>query len=411
MAGDGQDVTPPIPSWLNKDFVQKALRSGDNNPTLTVLSCEVSMANSVGDGYSCDMYRIIARLEGSQERRVIVKCHPQGGYRESMLKKGNIFDIETRMLQETLPAMYKLLNDAKPGVYQPFAAKCVYHGNDPIQFIVLEDLRHSGFTLAKRYEGLDLTHCTMVLKALARYHAASIGLHNQNPSAVESYNKCFFNEELKDDMIKFFDNGIRCLSEAASQWPGFEKYACKLKKLESKYYDKIVEITKRKDDDFNVLLHGDTWTNNIMFKYADCVLEDLRFVDFQLVHYSSPGLDLQYFLYACTNQEIRMNYVDKLIEEYHSTLVETLEILGCSHRSVPLAVIRKAFDDCAFYGFMAATAVLPIVLSKPEDGLDMDEVESEDWPERQMKIYTNEAYVSAIKSMLPLFEEKGLLDC
>ncbi|XP_068083604.1 uncharacterized protein [Anabrus simplex] len=411
MAADGQDVTPPIPSWLNMDFIQKALRSGDNNPTLTVLSCKVSMANSVGDGYSSDMYRIIARLGGSQERRVIVKCHPQGGFREVLLKKANVFDIETRMLQETLPAMYKLLNDAKPGVYQPFAAKCVYHGNDPIQFIVLEDLRHSGFTLAKRHEGMDLMHCTMVVRALARYHAASIGLHNQNPSSVESYNKFVYNQDMKEEMVKIFETGIRCLSEEVSQWPGFEKYAWKLKKLESKFYDKIVETTKRKNNEFNVLLHGDTWTNNIMFKYADCVLEDIRFVDFQLAYYGSPALDLQYFLHACTKQEIRMNYVDKLIEEYHGTLAETLEILGCSHRSVPLAVIRKAFDDCAFYGLVAATAVLPIVLSKPEDGLDVDDVESGGLSESQKKIYSNKAYVSAIKCMLPLFEEKGLLDC
>ncbi|XP_067005872.2 uncharacterized protein [Anabrus simplex] len=405
-----EDSRPPPPCWLDKDFIQRALRAGDGDSTITVTSYEIFMANAVGDGYASDMYRVIAKLDSSEERRVVIKCQPQGEKIKEFVKNSGIFKIETNMLTKTLPAMHKLLNEVRPGKYQPFYAECLYHGNDPVPFLVLEDLRQSGFTLARRQQGVDLAHCSLALRTLARFHASSLALLEQDPTAMECYS-AIFSEDVAGMLASFFENSLQIFTEVVSKWQGFEKYACALSKLKGKVYNRVAELFTRKADNFNVLLHGDPWTNNMMFKYSGCVPEDIRLVDYQTCTYSCVALDVLYFLYACPSEEVRIQHMDSLIQKYHSTLLETLDLLNVTEHSISLEQLNSTLDEFMFYGLMASVCVMPIVLSDPEDGYDFTKALDDDISEQRYntKIYKNTAYITAMKRLLPIFEEKGLL--
>lgn len=70
-----------------------------------------------------------------------------------------------------------------------------------------------------------------------------------------------------------------------------------------------------KPNGINVLNHGDFWINNMMYKYDDDDDEslrprDIRLVDLQLVRFSSPCLDLQYFITTSAQQEVRTTAAD-----------------------------------------------------------------------------------------------------
>jgi hypothetical protein len=59
---------------------------------------------------------------------------------------------------------------------------------------VLEDLSSVGFRMLDRCQGLDLDHCLLVMRSLARFHAASVVLHQQDPDSMKEYEINFFNE-------------------------------------------------------------------------------------------------------------------------------------------------------------------------------------------------------------------------
>lgn len=74
------------------------------------------------------------------------------------------------MMSDTLDKMNKLLGKHR------ISGKGLYVQNENPPFLVIEDLAPLGFRMADRLAGLDLTHTTLALHGLARFHAASVAV-------------------------------------------------------------------------------------------------------------------------------------------------------------------------------------------------------------------------------------------
>jgi hypothetical protein len=77
------------------------------------------------------------------------------------------------------------------GNFEPITPKCIYACKT---FLVLEDLSATGFKMGERRKGLDLDHCLLVMRTLARFHAASVVLHEQDPDSMKEYDNSFFSD-------------------------------------------------------------------------------------------------------------------------------------------------------------------------------------------------------------------------
>lgn len=75
------------------------------------------------------------------------------------------------MMTDTLNKMNKLL-DPKSRL----GAKGLYVQKDDPILLVMEDLAPLGFCMACRQAGLDLPHCILAIRGLARFHATSVAV-------------------------------------------------------------------------------------------------------------------------------------------------------------------------------------------------------------------------------------------
>lgn len=75
------------------------------------------------------------------------------------------------MMSDTLPRMNEVLG---PGS-SPLNARAL-HTQDQPALLVLEDLMPLGFRMADRRAGLDLDHCLLLIRNLARFHGSSAAL-------------------------------------------------------------------------------------------------------------------------------------------------------------------------------------------------------------------------------------------
>jgi hypothetical protein len=53
-----------------------------------------------------------------------------------------------------------------------------------------------------------------------------------------------------------------------------------------------------------------------------------KMIDFQLARYGSPVLDIMFFIYSCTTQDLREQYFDDLLKTYHDNLSQIVKDLG-----------------------------------------------------------------------------------
>ena len=115
--------------------------------------------------------------------------------------------------------------------------------------------------------------------------------------------------------------------------------------------DEMIKISKPASNGFNVLCHGDFWSNNIMFKYNDTNEPvEIIFVDFQMCLWTSPAIDLLYLIITSAAKDIKIKLFDYFIQYYYSKLVSSLKIFNYSTNMPTLKELHLDVLSRGFYG-------------------------------------------------------------
>jgi thiamine kinase-like enzyme len=133
----------------------------------------------------------------------------------------------------------------------------------------MEDLRAQGFSMAERITGLDMKHCLLVMRQLGRYHAASAVLNEREPKHSQEFLESLYTTNPIETVERLFKMNAEKLANEVAKWPDYkEKFYEKLLKIADNAYTYFADSVKRDEEEFNVLCHGDLWSNNMMFRYS-----------------------------------------------------------------------------------------------------------------------------------------------
>lgn len=158
--------------------------------------------------------------------------------------------------------------------------------------MVFEDLTLRGYCTESPISGLNFDQCRIALEKLAFFHAATAVLLEKNAETFDAYSKGTFNASHGDN-LKYFTDVFQEFAAEAENLGLDTKIADKFKALAPKVIAKATQCYEKSPKEFNVLNHGDFWTNNILFKYENGQLVDALFVrnfaslldQFYQVHY------------------------------------------------------------------------------------------------------------------------------
>ncbi|KAJ9583827.1 hypothetical protein L9F63_021830 [Diploptera punctata] len=409
------------PTWLTNELLQKTLRSREGFEQAQIINSVVHSAVGKGENYTSIIFRIELKYKKDdrtneiQETRFILKSLSNAEILVKFLIETKTFEKETTMLRDIIPSMCRLLENSLPEKsIQPLSPYC--YKSDIPHTLILEDLTTLGFKMANRHSRLDLQHTLIALKGLAKFHAASVALNEKDPSILETFKtECIYIEKNRDIMQSFTHATYDALINVVSQWNGYEKYIEKMKAVIPMYFDRMKEQITPKQNSLNVLNHGDCWVNNMMFHYSpnSGEVDGIRFIDFQLSRFSSPALDLQYFIYTSPNEDVRSQKTDYLIEVYHKELCEYLKMMGQHDKLISLEELKKEFEEKYFFGFNTACTVLTAVLADPSEAFDLEHFKEDDEssfdPKYMEKTYSGNRFKNAFQNLLPHFESKGAI--
>lgn len=171
----------------------------------------------------------------------------------------------------------------------------------------------------------------------------------------------------------------------------------------------------RRRDRFNVLCHGDMWSNNVMFRYSESGdVEECMLVDFQMGFYSSPMLDLHYFIVNSLSHEDKTSQVDHIVYLYHKQLAKNLRSLGYKGKIPSLLELQQDFLETGGFGVFTLISVLPVITAPSSDDSTLDNLTSQSESDQSLvikrRMYTNPIFTQSLEELIPYYERKGYLE-
>ena len=263
-------------------------------------------------------------------------------------------------------------------------------GEQKETILALDDLNSLGYRLSTAKMDLDEDHLRVMARKIANYHAVSFAMKIRKDPMLEKLADGLipfhFKSETQGDLevykylcpisfervFSYIENNPKFKSEVS-----FLKNIEILKTKVRTNFLGLMEEFLKVDHDFAVILQGDYYRNNVMFKYekreGNEFPVDLRMFDFQEIRYATIAIDLSIFMFMHVHQAIKTEMWDQLLILYHETLISSIsEILNCDKNDERLSPYTFGkfidhFKKFAFYGAAVSVLSIPWMAGSPED--------------------------------------------
>ncbi|XP_058447564.1 uncharacterized protein LOC131427966 [Malaya genurostris] len=345
-----------------------------------------------GDSYLSEVYRLrvvdetTREAEGDKplEVKLVVKTIPKNVARRLTFRSADFFRNEINFYNIVMSEFNKFQQEKH--LAKPFdeTSKCLAAYTDGINdFVAMEDLNQFGYESASRQKGVGLPECILCMQTLGRFHALSLAMKDQQPDKfhflVKNIEDTYYAKEHKPWYNNFLKGLISIAKHAVAQDYGGTELEEKMNKFfNCDFYDKMVFWTHTRNQN-SVINHGDCWMPNFLFRYDDKgVPTSSKMIDFQLARYSSPALDISFFVYSCTNQELREAHYEDLLIAYHQSLSNQLRELGSNPDELfPYSELQKELHEFARFGVGMGIESIPFSLLEEHEVADLDQIQGE----------------------------------
>ncbi|XP_034826517.1 uncharacterized protein [Maniola hyperantus] len=368
-----------VSSVLTNEQLSEALTEWFKEP-MTFTHWEYVGDTGKGDSYLSELIRI--KIYGnsngaSKYVQVILKNIPKNVCRRLTYRSDEFFRNEINFYQKVIPKLLEF--QANKNVTDPFTGftKLFLAYSDGLNDVIcLEDANVEGFGTTSRQEGIDFEHCKVTMKALAQYHALTFAMKDQKPDLLNRISdavfETYYDPRLWDWYKRFWKRICGIAIDAVEKEYPNSIYVEKVKQfaVPERYEDMIRAV---RDKTNAVMSHGDSWTNNFLYKYDGTRPVAAKIIDFQLTRCASPVLDVVFFIYACTDQVLREKYYDDLLKYYYEVLSEQISQLGSDpHKVYPVETFMQEIKKYSYFGLVFSFESTPFIILAPEDAVSMD---------------------------------------
>jgi len=285
--------------------------------------------------------------------------------------------------------------------------------NEEDKILIMQNLKKVGWKDAvNKKKGLDIDHVRLAFNWLATFHAIMYAFMDQYSGGRQRSKKDLdifslkFGWMMKEMQESESYEAMRKSGESQmkSLFATFETEGTDYVKHLEEFLENNVDIATtaiemKENYDFSVetILHGDPWFNNMLFKYNKAMeVEDVIFIDFQLMAFGSPTIDLAYFLASSVTGEFMKKYKDHILTLYHTKFCHTVNALG-SKLEWSYEDFLEDYKKSLLWGLQFALHTLPQILTENKDNvMDMEELltkfNNKEMDETEMKEYMDKMY-------------------
>lgn len=267
-----------IPAYVAKHINDIAIKEGFSNFTI-----DFGNGANHGDGFVGDIAK--ARIVGNRiannityadaELILIVKIPPENKVRREEFGM-RLFEREAYMYNEVLPALMRFQHDhgLRPGGagFHAFP-KCYlahYDAERDESVIIMEDIREKGYKMESKFKTVQFPLAKTVMEKLAELHGISLAMKQQRPAEFARFkvlaDVMSSNDPNQKKIMKMMINsGIQKAIETLDDHETVLKE--KVRRVADLIPDESDRYLGENSEPYSVINHGDSWINNMMFKY------------------------------------------------------------------------------------------------------------------------------------------------
>lgn len=103
-------------------------------------------------------------------------------------------------------------------------------------------------------------------------------------------------------------------------------------------------------------------------------MKQICLLDWQLVRYCPPVLDLLYNIFSATDKKFRIDHYDTLLKTYYSTLSDSIRKLGSDpNKLYPYASFEQQLRKMGEFALLTGPLIIQIAIASPKDVGNLDE--------------------------------------
>ncbi|CAG9837599.1 unnamed protein product [Diabrotica balteata] len=366
---------------------------------------KLNEGNKKGEGYIGEI--IFASLEnklnGKEDHLVIKKVF------NSEIEKTREF-LSSSYLNEIFfyndvwPNLKKFQNTFPEVTPVDVAAKC--YGTSSVkgsEKVILENLKFKGYEIHPKRTPLSKELFEDIFALYGKYHATSFAFKHYHPEEFHKLasnlknNWCGFQEtELCITAIKHSFGGVKMILEFTKEEDILRKMAPYIENGRKIFSDSL-----NYEGPNSVIIHGDCWSNNMMFKYNDKKqLEDIKLIDFQMSRASTPVFDLTYTFYSGAGPEELKNW-EHFLKVYYNSLKLSLQQYNLDVDKIyPYETLKAEWKDYIQFGFIMGIMIWGAKFVEEDEIIDLDVTENK---EERTSLKAKEQYAFHVLALIEHF--------
>lgn len=210
----------------------------------------------LGEGFMGQIYTGEIRDSTKQNRLDVV------------IKRTQIQDKDLQALYENEVVFYTLVLKSLRNFWK--TVPTLYHHNSlgNSGYLVMENLRKLGFQLFPRENPFDPKHLRLIFRTFARFHAGSFLWRSRDPQEYHLVHR-----EYQDLHARRLEVSARILEHSTEAALGHLEPSSQLYRDLEQLPPHLLPILLKASEyrgRYGCSVHGDCWSNNLMFRYAVC---------------------------------------------------------------------------------------------------------------------------------------------
>lgn len=243
---------------------------------IIVENIDMCPATIKGDNYLGVLTNLNIVGENSDGTKVnlkwIVKSAPKIEALRDIVKVDLLYAREIYVYEETFKLFEQFQEEkALQRAYHDYPKFIGSYVEPPNESIIMENMKSIGYIMKDRRQPLDLNHVMLVMKSYGKLHSLSYAIKDQNYDEFQrivrnSQDGWFIrsnHEEMKKANEPLMEESLKILK---SEDQRIIDIYCNFAK---KSVDVAMDTQRAANNDlFSVIVHGDSWINNLLFKYG-----------------------------------------------------------------------------------------------------------------------------------------------